>query len=211
MTRRAGTALSGFLGALLAACASGGPAGDPAEQALFDGTSLGSWKPTEFGGEGKVRVEDGRIVVEAGVQLSGIHWAGAPLPRTNYELSLEAMKIEGNDIFCGIAFPVGDAYCSFVAGGWGGSVTGLSSVDGMNASENETGTYREYEKGRWYRFRLRVTPERICVWIDDRPAVDLALKDRSISIHPAMEISQPLGLATYMTTSAFRNIRLRRL
>jgi hypothetical protein len=210
MTRRAAHLSAGFLGVLLSACAAG-PAPDPAERALFDGKTLGPWKPTEFGGEGKVRIEDGRIVVEAGVQLSGIHWTGEPLPRTNYELSLEAMKIEGSDIFCGIAFPVGDASCSFVAGGWGGSVTGLSSVDGMNASENETGTYREYAKGRWYRIRLRVTPERIQAWVDDQSVVDLPLKERSISIHPAMEISRPLGLATYMTTSAFRNIRLRRL
>ncbi|MFN3485409.1 MAG: DUF1080 domain-containing protein [Planctomycetota bacterium] len=211
MTLRAGTALSGLCGALLAACASGPAARSPEEESLFDGRSLGSWKPTEFGGEGKVRVEDGQIIVEAGVQLSGIHWAGGPLPRTNYELTLEARKIDGNDIFCGIAFPVGNSFCSFVAGGWGGTVTGLSSVDGMNASENETGTYREYEKGRWYLFRLKVTPERIQVWVDDQPVVDLALKERSISIHPAMELSQPLGLATYQTTSAFRKIRLRKL
>ena len=31
---------------------------------LFDGKTLHGWKPTEFGGEGKVEVKDGRIVME---------------------------------------------------------------------------------------------------------------------------------------------------
>jgi hypothetical protein len=48
----------------------------------------------------------------------------------NYEIKLEAKKVTGNDFFCGMTFPVGDSFCSFIVGGWGGPVVGLSSIDG---------------------------------------------------------------------------------
>jgi hypothetical protein len=200
--------------ALLCGCGTTGtaPSGpQDAARSLFDGKALGKWKATEFGGQGEVRVENGRIVVEMGAALSGIHWTGGDVPTVNYELALEAMKIDGSDFFCGIAFPYKDSFCSFVAGGWGGGTTGLSSVDGMNASENETSGFLEFAKDRWYAFRLRCTDDKIEVWIDGKQVVNLETKDRKISIHPAMELSCPLGLANFTTTSAFRNITLRRL
>ena len=195
---------------LLSACASQDLKKDDAGS-LFDGASLGKWTSIEFGGEGKVHVQDGAIVLEEGVALTGVVWSGAPLPKTNYELSLEAKKIEGQDFFCGIAFPVGDKSCSFVAGGWGGHVIGLSSIDGMNASENETMTTQDFEKGRWYAIRLRVEPGAIKAWIDGKPVIDVPIKDRDVSIHPSMESALPLGLTAYATTAAFRNIRLKPL
>jgi len=190
------------------------PAASPAGEKwteLFDGKTLTNWKVTAFGGEGAVKVEDGKIIVEPGVDLSGIHWTGPALPRMNYEFTVEAMKLEGSDIFCGISFPVGDSQCSFVAGGWGGGIVGLSSINDMNASENETTKVMAFAENRWYAFRLRVTPGKIEGWIDQEKVVDVETKDKKISIHPMMEPSRPLGLATYVTRSAFRNIRIRAL
>jgi len=177
---------------------------------LFDGKTLGAWKSVEFGGEGPVKIEDGAIRVAEGATLSGIRWTG-DLPRTKYELTLEALKIDGSDFFCGIVFPVGKETCSFVAGGWGGGVTGLSSVDSMNASENETASDQTYAKNKWYKFRLRVTPERIEVWLDLKQVINLELANRQISVHPAVESASPLGLSNYQTSSLFRNIRLKKL
>jgi len=191
--------------------ASAGPRKDEAGQSIFDGKSLGAWKSVEFGGEGAVKVENGCIQIAEGASLSGIHWSGEAPPRTNYEFSVEAMKLDGNDFFCGIVFPVGKESCSFVAGGWGGGVTGLSSVDHMNASENETATDQAYAKNKWYTFRLRVTPQKIEVWIDGKSVVHLELANRQISVHPAVESAVPLGLTNYQTTSQFRNIRLKKL
>jgi hypothetical protein len=199
-----------------------GPAPAPAPQAaapapaeegksLFDGKTLGSWKSVVFGGEGAVKVENGEIRLAEGATLSGIQWTGEAPPRTDYELSLEAMKIDGTDFFLGIVFPVGKNYCSFVAGGWGGGVTGLSSVDNMNASENETATDQNYAKGKWYKFRLRVTSAKIEVWWDAKQVVNLELANRQISAHPAVESAVPLGFTNYQTSSAFRNIRLKKL
>jgi hypothetical protein len=184
--------------------------GDEGES-LFDGKALGKWKSTSFGGEGEVKIENGAIRVEMGSSLSGIHWTGPEMPKTNYEVSLEAQKVDGSDFFCGLVFPVGKEHCSFVAGGWGGGVVGLSSIDGMNASENETAKFMNFDKGRWYKIRLQVTPEKIQSWIDDKQVIDLELKDRKISLHPAVEASRPFGLATYETTSLFRAIRLKKL
>jgi hypothetical protein len=186
------------------------PKGEEAKS-LFDGKTLGSWKPVEFGGEGAVKVEDGAIRVDTGATLSGIHWTGEAPPRTDYEFSVEAMKVEGSDFFLGIVFPVGKDHCSFVAGGWGGGVTGLSSVDHMNASENETASDQNYKKDQWYTFRVIVTPKKIEVWWDAKQVVNLELENRQISVHPAVESAMPLGLTNYQTTSRFRNIRLKKL
>jgi hypothetical protein len=187
------------------------PAKDDGGQSLFDGKTLGAWKSVEFGGEGAVKVENGAISVAEGATLSGIRWTGEAPPRTNYEFSLEAMKVDGTDFFCGIVFPVGKETCSFVAGGWGGGVTGLSSVDHMNASENETATDQTYDKNKWYKIRLRVTPEKIEAWIDAKQVVHLELANRQITVHPAVESAAPLGLTNYQTSSLFRNIRLKKL
>ena len=184
---------------------------DDGAKSLFDGKSLGAWKSVDFGGEGTVKVEKGAIKVDAGATCSGVQWTGEAPPRTNYELSLEAMKVDGSDFFLGIVFPVGKETCSFVAGGWGGGVTGLSSVDHMNASENETATDQNYKKNQWYTFRLIVTPAKIEVWWDAKQVVNLELANRQISVHPAVESAAPLGLTNYQTTSLFRNIRLKKL
>jgi hypothetical protein len=199
---------------LLLAAGCGAPAGPlqaPDAQILFDGKTLGAWKSVPYGGEGKAYVENGEIRIDSGVSLSGVQWTGEAPPRTNYEVALEAKKLEGNDFFCCVIFPIEKELCSFVAGGWGGGVVGISSIDGMNASENETSKVKDFKIGQWYAFRVRVTPAKLEAWIDQEKMVDLELKDRRISIHPAVEMGGPLGLANYGTSSAFRNIRLRKL
>jgi hypothetical protein len=202
--------LAVVLPGLLAACSSAPSGGEEAGwTSLFDGKGLGSWKKTEYGGEGEVSVEDGCLVVQEGATLSGVHWTGAAFPTTNYEIELEAMKLDGSDFFLGLVFPVDKSHCSFVAGGWGGSVTGLSSVDHMNASENDTSTVQEYAKNRWYRFRVRVTPAKIRVDLNEKTVVDLDLKDKQISLHPAVESARPLGISAYTTRAKYRGVRWR--
>ena len=41
--------------------------------------------------------------------------------------------------------------------------------------------------------------------------VNVETKDRAFAIHPAMEPSLPFGLATFQTTAAFRNVKIRSL
>lgn len=177
---------------------------------LFDGRSLEGWKPTPFGGEGEVSVDDGAISIARGSEMSGITWTN-DVPRRNYEIALEARRVDGFDFFCGLTFPVGDDFCSFIVGGWGGAVVGLSSIDGADASSNDTTTIRSFKNGRWYAVRVRVTPARIECFIDDERVVDQPLAGRALSIRDEVVPSKPLGIATYSTTAEIRGIRWRPL
>lgn len=178
---------------------------------LFDGKTLAGWKKTEFGGEGDVEVKNGQIVMAAGSPMTGITWSGEAPPKLNYEISLDAMRVDGSDFFCGLTFCVGDDPCSFIVGGWGGGVIGLSSLDGSDASENETTGYREFEAGRWYKVRVKVTGDKIEAWLDDNQVVDVETKGKRISIRPEVELSRPLGISCFSTTAALRNIQVRSL
>ena len=186
------------------------PAG-AGSQPLFDGKTLTGWRPSGFSGEGEVKVEEGRIVLDTGKSMTGITWAGAPPPTTNYEIALQAMRVEGRDFFAGVTFPVDGSFCSLILGGWGGSVVGLSSINGQDASENDTSQSIEFQNGRWYNVRIRVTPAKIEVWLDDRQIITQDLKGHKIDIRLEMELSKPLGVASWKTKSALRDIRLRRL
>jgi hypothetical protein len=191
-------------------------AGD-AWHSLFDGKTLGPWKSTEFGGEGDVLVKDGAIALEFGASLTGVTLdptalpAGQALPRSNYELRLEAQRVDGTDFFCGLTFPVKDAYCSLIVGGWGGTLVGLSSIDGEDASENKTRLSRAFKKATWYRIAVRVTDERIQAWIDGEPVIDQELKGRSVTIRPEVSLSKPLGICTWETRALLRNLEWRAL
>lgn len=187
------------------------PAADDAWESLFDGRTLGAWSPTEFGGEGDVTVEDGRIVLATGNDLTGITWTGAKLPTTGYEIALRAMRLSGADFFCGLTFPVQSSFCSFIAGGWTGTIVGLSTVDGLDASANETKVLRVLDDNRWYAIRVRVTADRIEAWIDDARVVSLAIAGRKLTVRPEVADSRPLGIASYRTRAALDDIRLRRL
>ena len=133
---------------------------EPGWQPLFDGKTLANWQTTKFAGDGGVTVENGQIILGTGRPLTGITWAGAELPTTNYEIALQAMRVEGRDFFAGVTFPVADSFCSLILGGWGGTVIGLSSINGMDASENETSQSMEFESGRWYNIRIVSRPRR---------------------------------------------------
>lgn len=200
--RRAGNALSYWIDL----------AKEPQELALFDGRSLGSWKSAntfEFE-DGQARVADGQIVLEKGQPASGIVWTGE-LPRVDYEVSLEARRLEGNDFFCGLTFPIARQHATLIIGGWGGGVTGISNVDGISAVENQTMHFSKFENDRWYAIRLRVTRAAIEAWIDNDQIVDLRTQDRQFAVWWEQEPMRPLGIASWQTKAELRNIRLKRL
>ena len=178
---------------------------------LFDGQTLKGWKITDFAGHGEVTVENGQVLIHSGVMLTGMSWTNG-IPKIDYEVSLEAMKVDGSDFFCGLTFPVEDAFCTWIVGGWGGGVVGLSSIDGLDASENETTKYMKVDTGHWYRLRLRVTKQKIEAWMDDEKIVDQPILGRRISLRPGdIDLSKPFGVATWQTTGALRAIKIRRL
>jgi len=182
----------------------------PNEVSLFDGKTLGQWKITDFGGQGKVYTKDGSLFLEMGNDLTGVTWTG-PVVRMDYEITLQAMRVTGSDFFCGLTFPVDANCCSLILGGWGGSVCGISSLDNYDASENETYQIIGFEDGRWYHVRVRVTPCKIEAWLDKEKIIDVETTGRIIDTRMEVDLSRPLGVATWQTTGAIRSIRLRRL
>lgn len=182
-----------------------------AATAIFDGKTLEGWKVTDFAGRGEVKVEDGQIVLEAGNDLTGVNYT-KETPKTGYEIKVEAMRLEGGDFFCGLTFPVKDACVTFIVGGWGGSLIGISSINGDDASENETTTFKKFESKKWYKIRVRVTDKLLETWIDEEPFSKVELADKKLSMRAGeIEMSQPFGFATFRTKATLRNITLDKL
>jgi hypothetical protein len=182
---------------------------------LFDGKSLADWEPVDIGGSGEVKAEDGQLIINQGDSVTGaIYKKWKDLPLQNYELTLQAMRVSGSDFFCGLTFPVGDVNTclTLVMGGWGGAVTGISSIDGMDASENNTASTQRYADNKWYKVRLRVTPKEIKVWLDDKEIIDTEIEGHKLGLRPGpIESYKGLSFTTYQTTGALKDVKLTKI
>ena len=189
-------------------------------RALFDGKTLDGWTVTDFGGQGEPYVEDGALVLPFGNDITGVtiaEEAAKTLPKVDYVLELEAKRVTGSDFFCGLTVPVWsprdgkDSHASLILGGWGGGVVGLSSLDGYDASENPSTVYRRFENGRWYKVRLEVTRAGVRAALDGKELFAVDTRGKKVGTRSEVNLSKPLGLATYVTTGAVRGIRVRPL
>lgn len=180
------------------------------ERKLFDGKSLDGWKKTNFGGEGDVEVVDGMIVLSPGNPLTGITFEGE-VPKVNYELTLEAQRLQGIDFFCGLTFPVEDSHVSFIVAGWAGAVVGLSSIDGLDAARNDTTKYMKFDNNRWYTIKVRVTKNHIEAWIDKEKVVDKDVTGKKLSLRGEVLSSRPLGISAFESKAALRGITIKEI
>ena len=89
---RASSYWAGLLALVIAA--STARAADKNVRELFNGRTLEGWAVTDFGGQGEIEVKEGKIVARMGAVLTGIHFTNS-IPTNRYEVSLEAMKIDG--------------------------------------------------------------------------------------------------------------------
>lgn len=181
---------------------------------LFDGKNLDNWERTDFAGKGDVRIdENGSLVLEMGAELSGVRWKGkTELPKIDYEVTLQAKRTLGSDFFCGLTFPFKESHATLILGGWGGSLIGISSLDDFDASENETGDAYVFEDKKWYDVRLRVTEEKLQVWLNDKMVIDTDVEGRKVSMRfGEIEMSVPFGICTYATTGVIRDVKIRKL
>lgn len=184
------------------------PADSEGWEYMFDGRTLEGWQEIDYPGKGEVKVKDGQIILSMGI-MTGIKWTNEP-PRMNYEVEYEAMRVDGSDFFGSLTFLVDKSPCTFILGGWGGGTVGISSLDDMDASENETTKYINFENGKWYKIRIRITPKKIEAWINNDKVIDVVHTGKKISLRPGdIELSQPFGFSTWSTTGALRNIRIR--
>jgi hypothetical protein len=186
--------------------------GDSAPVKLFNGKDLTGWKAIDFGGQGEVSVQGGNLILGSGELMTGVVFTEEPPARMNYEISLEAQRVEGDDFFCGLTFPVGTNCVSLIVGGWGGVVTGISSVNYLDASENETTAVLKFDKERWYAIRVQVIPGRLKVWLDNEEIIDLETTDKQLAVRPGdIELCQPLGICNWQTESAIRKVRMKKV
>lgn len=183
---------------------------EPKWQSLFDGKTLTNWQSAEYAAQGEPKVQDGAMVLPVGEDLTGIVYTG-PTPKVNYEVSFEAKRTDGNDFFAGLTFPYNETHASLIIGGWGGGLVGISSLDGNDASQNATASYREFKDNQWYKIRLRVLPDKFQAWIDDTQVIDEEIRGREVSIRADIGRSKPFGFATWRTTGHLRDIKLRSL
>lgn len=179
---------------------------------LFNGKDLTGWKIADMFERGTVTVlPDGEVECGFGNPMTGIAYTNT-LPRMNYELSLEAMRVQGMDFFAALTIPIETNHCTIIVGGWGGSLCGISSVDYMDASENQWCESLSFENGRWYTLRVRVTPGVLQVFLDGTRYTARVEFDSStrFSLRSGSDIDQttPLGLATYRTKARWRNFTL---
>lgn len=147
------------------------------------------------------------MVIDKGEPMSGAVWQH-DVPRDNYEISLEAMRLAGTDFFCGLTFPVGAENLTFILGGWGGYTVGLGNVDDKHAGENPTTRMMEFKDNQWYGIKIRVASEAIIVWLDGKQIIKQGRSGHAFDIWPQQKACLPLGISTWRTKGAFRKVAI---
>lgn len=180
---------------------------------IMDTFAPGKWTALEGAADVEWDEESRVLRIGIGTDLNGVRWTG-PAPVTPYVVELEARRMSGSDFFCGLTFPVrtGSECVSLIVGGWGGNLVGISSIEGMDASENSTASQHEFEDGRWYRIRVEVRAEHLQTWIDDKQVIDAHTEEQKLSLRPGpIEECAPFGLATWQTKAEVRGVKWRKL
>jgi hypothetical protein len=168
-------------------------------KSLIKSDSLEGWEVTNFGGEGDVEVKDGSLILDMGDPLTGVTSKQKDFPKSNYEMRWKARRIDGSDFFAGITFPIGDEHCSFIAGGWGGGLTGISSINGNDAAENETTGFKEFKNGKWYSFRVRVDKTHVKVWLDDEELISVEREGKKFTLRAEVYKCRPVGYCVFQS------------
>jgi len=169
----------------------------------------------EMKDHGPVTLTDGVLRLGAGVPMTGVAYTGkAELPLKDYEVSFEARRVDGEDFFAALTFPVRDkdTAATWVLGGWGGKCVGISCLQFQAADENETTNWIEFTTGTWYRFRLQVRENRLTGFIDDKQIFDADTEGKKITMRFGdIEFCRPLGFASYSTVGEVKNLKIAKL
>lgn len=180
--------------------------GQPSPSSALRATIPSGFMETEFGGEGCASIEANRIVLEPGVPLAGVTWTGES-PEVPFVLEVEFTKRYGNDFPCALTFPVAGSHLSLVLGGWGGTVCGLSSLDGLDASRNESRFVRSFPPGVRTHVRVEVRADVVLAALDGVEVVRVELAGRTLGLRAELLPSRPLGIAAFATAVELHSVR----
>ena len=148
---------------------------------LYDGSDLATWELGVYGESDEYEVREDGVVIPQTAALAGMTFRG-DLPRVPYRLSVEATRLYGADFFLGVTFPVSEGHLTLVLGGWGGMVSGLSSLDGLDASRNATRTLRHFADGDRHEVEIEVTGTDVRVLVDGEAFLATSLVDREVGL-----------------------------
>lgn len=182
-----------------------------AQSNLFNGKDLTGWKRADIIDNGEIKVLPGGIV-ECGVgrSISAIAYTNE-FPTMNYELSLEAMRVAGDDFFIALTIPIEKSFCTVIIGGWGGGLCGFSSYDGGDAANNQWAQGVALKNNCWYKLVVRVTTCVLQISLDQdlyTARVEFDDSGRFSLRSGEMDKTTPLGLATYETKAHWRNFTM---
>ena len=160
------------------------------------------------GESGDVRIDGGRILLEAGDPWTALVCTREEFPES-YELEFEGMTPDKWSGLPAVVFPVGGERGVYVIGACGGGETGLVGFDGLGMVLNGTMQRKFYWPGQWFRVRLRVTSTAIQAWVDKRKMLDLPTVGRAFEVWPSYDYARPLALVTRDINAYARNVRIR--
>lgn len=174
---------------------------------LFDGTTLGMWKPESVGTGDPVRVEEGAIQLSWGSPGTSVAWTGTRVPES-YELSLEVMRVEGSGSgYWFLTFPIdSDRTCTLTLASQLGWLCGGSDPAGEGSLTRAFG----FDGGTWHRVRVRVTQGRIEASLDGEELVAEPADAPATALSESPSAGS-LEIATWAMTAAVREIHLKRL
>ncbi len=177
-----------------------------------------NWKQADIPESGKVvftpaqHIDQGEIELFPGEPMTGAVFSAAFMPVMRYAIEFEAMRVEGNDFFGTVTFPVNDAHVSLVIGGWGGTLVGISCIDDMDASENTTTGNAFFKNNEWHKVRIEVRDEDLRAWINGKLFVNVSTKGHKLGLRPGdIEKCEPFGFASYATHARIRDVIIRKL
>jgi len=181
------------------------------------------WKASDIPESGKVsftpawHISEGGIELLPGQPMTGAtfdtkKWKSALIPVTRYAIEYEAMRVEGNDFFGTVTFPVNDSHVSLVIGGWGGTLVGISCIDDMDASENNTRGNAFFKNNEWHKVRIEVRDDDLRAWINGKLFINVSTKGHKLGMRPGdIEKCAPFGFASYATHARIREVIIRKL
>lgn len=188
---------------------------DSGWQDMYDGKSMDGWTVPALGGEGEVGVyetDDGETVLELpmGNDVTMVEYQ-KEFPKCDYELEFVSRRSMGTDLFSCCIFPIGNRMSSIVFGGWGGSVAGLSVIDGQDANNNETKVNIPTFNNKWYTTRIAVTAERVIASVDGKEFVNFTIGKRELGLRNDTGQRKKVAFLSWQSTGELKSVRFRKI